>query len=121
MKGVRDYVLGDRPETVIRSHSASAQSRFRVVPEPHLCLIRTSSRIVRSFSARIFQDALVSEVLRGCMTGTLTVSDTVSLEGFEGGCVHRIPMRPPVWTPNKPDSIFIKMNAVMGGDNNSYF
>lgn len=55
------------------------------------------------------------------MTGTLTVSDTVSLEGFEGGCVHRIPMRPPVWTPNKPDSIFIKMNAVMGGDNNSYF
>lgn len=56
-----------------------------------------------------------------CMAGALTVSDTVSLEDFERGRVQRIPMRPPAWTPNKPDSIFTKMNQVIGGDNNSYF
>ncbi len=56
-----------------------------------------------------------------CMTGALSVSDTVSLADFEGGRVRRIPLKPPAWTPNKPDSIFKKMNAVIGGEHNSYF
>lgn len=37
------------------------------------------------------------------------------------GRVHRIPMNPPAWTPNKPDSIFTKMNQVIGGEHNSFF
>lgn len=56
-----------------------------------------------------------------CMTGALTVSDTVSLADFEQGRVHRISLDAPTWTPNKPDSIFRKMNQVIGGENNSYF
>lgn len=56
-----------------------------------------------------------------CMTGALTVSDTVSLDDFEHGRVRRIPMAPPTWTPNKPDSIFTKMNQIIGGEHNSYF
>ncbi len=56
-----------------------------------------------------------------CMTGALSVSDAVSLDDFEHGRVHRIPMRPPAWTPNKPDSIFTKMNQVIGGEHNSFF
>ena len=56
-----------------------------------------------------------------CMTGALSVSDAVSLDDFEHGRVHHIPMDPPAWTPNKPDSIFTKMNQVIGGEHNSFF
>lgn len=56
-----------------------------------------------------------------CMTGALTVSDAVSLADFEQGRVHRIPMKPLSWLPNKPDSIFTKMNKLVGGEHNSYF
>ncbi len=56
-----------------------------------------------------------------CPTGALSVSDTVSLGDFERGRTQRIPMNPPAWTPNKPDSIFQKMNQVIGGEHNSYF
>ncbi|WP_165172742.1 4Fe-4S dicluster domain-containing protein [Adlercreutzia sp. ZJ242] len=56
-----------------------------------------------------------------CMTGALSVGDMVSLEDFERGRVQEIPLPPRAWTPNRPDSIFTKMNALVGGSNNSYF
>lgn len=56
-----------------------------------------------------------------CARGAITVHDDVSLGDFETGRVVRIPMKPPAWTPNKPDSIFRKMDALIGGGNNSYF
>ena len=56
-----------------------------------------------------------------CAKGAITVHNEVSLSDFETGRVTRIPMKPPAWTPNKPDSIFKKMDALIGGGNNSYF
>ena len=56
-----------------------------------------------------------------CKNGVLTVSNEVSLESFEKGEAVAIPMKPLEWIPNRPDSIFSKMNAVLGGENNAFF
>ena len=57
-----------------------------------------------------------------CKEQALSVDDEVSLSDFETGRVIRIPMKPLSWIPNKPDSIFKKVNGMFGdGKHNSYF
>lgn len=57
-----------------------------------------------------------------CPKEALIVSDEVSLVDFERGHLERIELNPPSWIPNKPDSIFNKVNGMFGGGkNNSYF
>lgn len=57
-----------------------------------------------------------------CAKDAVFVSDQVSLSAFEEGSVERMEMKPLSWKPNRPDSIFTKVNVMFGeGKNNTWF
>lgn len=57
-----------------------------------------------------------------CAKDALFVSDQVSLSDFERGKVEHTEMKPLAWKPNRPESIFTKVNRMFGeGKNNTWF
>ena len=46
--------------------------------------------------------------------GAITVSDTIPLAEFMGKQAVVFRMTPPVWKPNQPDSMYLKIHEVIG-------
>ncbi len=70
---------------------------FGVVHRPSLCV-----------QCRLCEDV--------CPTGALTVSATVPAEEFAGRKAVAYRMKEPAWKPNRPDSMFNKIHALIGED-----